>query len=185
MGLDIVVEESERLSNMVEELLDFSRIASNKLQLYCKEFDICNLLKKVIYQLKYKAEKKNINIDIDLLDDEIIVKADENRIKQVIINIFDNAIKFTNPDGNIKIQISLKENTIKIQISDDGMGMSAEDVIKVKQKFVKGRNTGENKGLGLGLAISDEIIKCHKGDLSIESENNKGTKVTISLPRNV
>jgi len=183
LGIDIIIEESERLSSMVEELLDFSRLSSNKLQLNKSEFDINNLIKKVLYQLSFKAEKKGIVFKQILLNESIIFFGDTNRIKQVLINVVDNAIKFTPSTGEIVTSIESLEYEILIRVRDTGIGIAEEEIDQIKDKFVKGKNTGDLKGLGLGLAISEEIIKGHKGKLSIKSRQNIGTEVLITLPK--
>lgn len=183
MGIDIIIEESERLSNMVEELLDFSRLSSNRLQLNKKEFDINNLVKKVLYQLSFKAEKKGVVFKHFLPDNSIIFFGDINRIKQVLINVIDNAIKFTPSGGEIVTYLEQLENEISIKVKDTGIGIAEDEIDQVKQKFVKGKNTGDLKGLGLGLAISEEIIKGHKGNLLVNSKQNIGTEILIIIPQ--
>jgi signal transduction histidine kinase len=183
MGIDIIIEESERLSNMVEELLDFSRLSSNRLQLNKKEFDINNLVKKVLYQLSFKAEKKGVVFKQFLPDNSIIFFGDINRIKQVLINVIDNAIKFTPSGGEIITCLEQLEHEISIKVKDTGIGIAEDEIDQVKQKFVKGKNTGDLKGLGLGLAISEEIIKGHKGNLLVNSKQNIGTEIVIIIPQ--
>lgn len=182
MGIDIITEESERLSTMVEELLDFSRLTSNTLVLSKKNFDINDLIKRVLYQLKHKAKSKNIILGSVLKERSIIIFGDENRLKQVLINVIDNAIKFTPESGEIKVQLATFENEILIIVKDNGIGISKEEIAQIKQKFVKGKNTGDLKGLGLGLAISDEIINGHNGSLIVKSEKSIGTEIMIKIP---
>lgn len=183
LGIDIIIDESERLSSMVEELLDFSRLNSNKFHLNRRKFDINNLIKKVLYQLSFKAEDKDITFNQHLSNEPIILFGDKNRIKQVLINVIDNAIKFTQRKGEIVTTVELLEFEISIRVRDTGIGIAEEEIDNVKQKFVKGKNTGDLKGLGLGLAISEEIIKGHNGSLSIKSRQNIGTEVLIILPK--
>jgi signal transduction histidine kinase len=183
MGIDIIIEESERLSNMVEELLDFSRLTSNKLKLNKAEFDIVGLIKKVLYQLSYKAENKGVIFTQTVLNNPFILFGDKNRLKQVLINVIDNSIKFTPSKGEIATSIEIFEDKIVIRIRDTGIGISEEEIGQIKQKFVKGKNTGDLKGLGLGLAISEEIIKGHHGTLIIKSKENIGTEVLITIPK--
>jgi signal transduction histidine kinase len=183
LGIDIIIEESERLSNMVEELLDFSRLNSNKLKLNKSEFDINNLIKKVLYQLSFKAEKKGIIFKQELQIEPIIFFGDTNRIKQVLINVIDNSIKFTPSKGEIITSIESGEHEVRIRVLDTGIGIAEDEISHVKQKFVKGKNTGDLKGLGLGLAISEEIVKGHKGKLTIKSRQNLGTEVLITIPK--
>jgi signal transduction histidine kinase len=183
MGIDIIIEESERLSNMVEELLDFSRLSSNRLQLNKKEFDINNLVKKVLYQLSFKAEKKGVSFKHFLPENSIIFFGDINRIKQVLINVIDNAIKFTPSGGEIVTYLDQLENEVSIKVKDTGIGIAEDEIDQIKEKFVKGKNTGDLKGLGLGLAISEEIVKSHKGNLLVNSKQNIGTEILITVPQ--
>jgi signal transduction histidine kinase len=183
LGIDIIIDESERLSSMVEELLDFSRLSSNKFHLNKEEFDISNLTKKVLYQLSFKAEKKGVIFKQILPNESIPFFGDSNRIKQVLINVIDNAIKFTQSNGEIVTSIESLDYEIAIRVRDSGIGIAEDELLNVKKKFVKGKNTGDLKGLGLGLAISEEIIKGHNGKLSIKSKQNLGTEVLITLPK--
>jgi signal transduction histidine kinase len=183
LGIDIIIDESERLSSMVEDLLDFSRLNSNRFHLNKKKFDINNLIKKVLYQLSFKAEDKGISFKTKLLDEPCSFFGDKNRIKQVLINIIDNAIKFTQSSGEIVTSIESLEFEISIRVRDSGIGIAEEEIDNIKQKFVKGKNTGDVKGLGLGLAISEQIVKGHNGKLSIKSRQNIGTEILIILPK--
>ena len=108
------------------------------------------------------------------------VYGDKNRIRQVFINVIDNAVKYTNEGGVIGIQTEIANGEIKIIISDNGCGIAPEDLPRVKDKFYKANQTV--RGSGIGLAVADEIITLHRGSLSIESSEGVGTTVTIVLP---
>ena len=140
-------------------------------------------MEKVLYQLSFKAEDKGISFKTKLLDEPCSFFGDKNRIKQVLINIIDNAIKFTQSSGEIVTSIESLEFEISIRVRDSGIGIAEEEIDNIKQKFVKGKNTGDVKGLGLGLAISEQIIKGHNGKLSIKSRQNIGTEILIILPK--
>ena len=108
------------------------------------------------------------------------VLGDINRLRQVFVNIIDNALKYTEEGGTIQVQVKLLGNNIVVTISDNGCGIPAEHLPKVKQKFYKANQTV--RGSGIGLALADEIIALHSGTLTIESQENVGTVVTITLP---
>ena len=108
------------------------------------------------------------------------VVGDKNRLRQVFINIIDNALKYTEPGGSIEVIAEKNDSAVIISVSDTGAGIAPEDLSKVKQKFYKANKT--KHGSGIGLAVADEIITMHGGLLDIESELGKGTKVTITLP---
>ncbi len=179
-GLDIIEKESDRLGLMVEELLDFSRFVSENINLEKKIFLIEDTIRLMGKQLKPRANLGNIEFETYIEDNLGYISADENRLKQVIINLLDNSFKFTDEGGIVKLKAYLRDEYIILEVSDNGAGISSEDLPKVKERFYKGKNSKSNTGLG--LSISEEIIKMHGGSMEISSEIDKGTTVTIKLP---
>ena len=108
------------------------------------------------------------------------VYGDKNRIRQVFINVIDNAIKYSNPGSTVMVSIAEMDDRILVKIADNGVGISAADLPRVKTKFFKANHT--RRGSGIGLAVADEIITMHGGTMEIASELNVGTTVTITLP---
>lgn len=179
-GLDIIEKESDRLTSMVEELLDFSKFASGKMTLKLQNTDINKPIEYVKNHMSPLAARNKINFHVEHGDELPKVAIDEDRIKQVLINIIDNAFKFT-PQGNDVILKTWHEGRyINISIADTGCGIDKEDLPKVKEKFFKGKNSQSQHGIG--LSICDEIISLHGGILDIESELGLGTTVTVRLP---
>lgn len=179
-GLGIITRETERLSAMVEELLDFSRMQNGKLSLQTSNIDIIAELADAVLMYGEKAKDDNIKIDFEENEDIAIVNGDKNRLRQVFINIIDNAIKYTGSGGLVAIRTEKSEDEIRIMIADTGCGISKTDLPKIKTRFYKANNTV--RGSGIGLAVADEIVKMHGGTLNIESELGKGTIVSIVLP---
>ncbi|MBW9152917.1 HAMP domain-containing sensor histidine kinase [Clostridium estertheticum] len=180
-ALNIIVEESERLSLMVEDLLDLSRFQAGRITLHIDKIDISQILKNIIMEFQPRAQKSGIML-IYNIEETIFIDGDKNRLKQVFINILDNALKFSSRGGVVYIgQIEEKES-LTITISDNGIGISEEDLKSITKKFYKGNS--KKSGSGLGLAISNEIINLHKGDLVVSSDYGNGTKVEVKLPRN-
>ena len=179
-GLDIIEKESDRLTIMVEELLDFSRFASGKIKLRKKTVDIGKSIDHVKDQMDPLARRNDINFVVEHGNDLPKVYIDENRIKQVLINIIDNAIKFTPKDHDIVIKSCYDEEFVNISIKDTGCGIEEEDLPRVKEKFFKGKNSKSQHGIG--LAICDEIMALHGGRLDIDSEIDKGTIVNVRIP---
>ena len=180
-GLDIIISETERLSDMVEELLDFSRMQNGKIRIVNEEIDLLYIIEHVYNIYKQKAIKENIDLKLDLNDNtDIRIIGDKDRISQVIINILDNAIKYTPSKGNIFISVARIQKYVKIIISDNGKGIPSKDLPHIKEKFYKSDNNV--RGTGIGLAVADEIIKMHAGEINISSEVSKGTTVEIILP---
>jgi len=179
-GLIIIEKESERLTSMVEELLDFSKFVSGKISLNREEIDIGELIQYIEKYMSPRASRENIKFIVEIFHNIPNIYIDYNRIKQVLINILDNAFKFTQRGGTVKLTASLIEAYLIISVQDNGCGISPEELPKIKDKFYKGKNSKSQNGIG--LSISDEIVKLHDGSLEIVSELSCGTMVTIKLP---
>ncbi|WP_295211751.1 HAMP domain-containing sensor histidine kinase [Ruminococcus sp.] len=179
-GMRVITSETERLSQMVEELLDFSRIQDNRLTLIMDTIDILAELGETV--LIYQERAKALGITLNYYEPKMLpfVYGDKNRLRQVFINIVDNAIKYSNKGDTVSVEAYEEDNEICISISDTGMGISKEDLPKVKTKFFKANHT--RRGSGIGLAVADEIIQRHGGSLEINSEQGVGTTVMITLP---
>ena len=180
-GLDIIVSETERLSGMVEELLDFSRMQNGNIRMVSEEIDFLYIIEHVYDVYKQKADRENKTLTLNLNENtDIRIIGDSDRIRQVLINILDNAIKYTPENGNIAISVARIQKCVKIIISDSGKGISDKDLPHIKEKFYKADN--KVRGTGIGLAVADEIIKMHSGEINISSELGMGTTVEIILP---
>lgn len=180
-GMKVILTETERLSAMVEELLDFSRIQNKRLQLQKTDMDILAELADAVLIYTERAAKNGIIINYQEPDGVAIINGDKNRLRQVFINIIDNAVKYSESGGVITVEAGLSPGRVEIRISDNGCGISREDLPKVKNRFFKANNTV--RGSGIGLAVADELITLHNGTLEIESEIGKGTTAIIVLPR--
>lgn len=181
-GMSVIVSESSRLTGIVEELLDFSKLQSGRLTMQMQKIDILAEVDEAIYMFKERAISEHKHLLYD--EPEIMppVYGDRNRLKQVFINILDNALKYTPDGGMVGVQVyqDFKDNMIKIIVADNGFGIAQEDIPKIKDKFYKANQ--KINGSGIGLAVADEIIKLHKGSLDIDSSLDVGTTVTISIP---
>ncbi len=179
-GLDIIEKESDRLTLMVEDLLDFSKFISGRITLTKEEIDIRDTVNQMEKQLMPKAKANNIDFKVICSENIPIIVADENRIKQVLINLIDNAFKYTSEEGEVIFSADYKDGFIEICVKDNGLGISEEELPYIKEKFYKGYNSSASSGLG--LSICDEIVNLHNGQLIIESEKDIGTKVFVKLP---
>ena len=181
-GMSVIVKESSRLTSLVEELLDFSKLQSGRLTMQMERMDILAEIDEAVYMLRERAIAEGKHLLYDDPEEMPIIYGDHNRLKQVFINIIDNALKYTPEGGMIGVQVyrDYKENTIKIVVADNGCGINPDDLPKVKNKFFKANQ--KINGSGIGLAVADEIITMHKGTLEIESSPEVGTTVTITLP---
>ncbi len=178
-GMKVISGETLRLERMVEELLDFSRIQSGHFSLQMSKMDVIAELEDALLIYIDKAKKENILISYDEPEFLCPVYGDKNRLRQVFINIIDNALKYTDPGGRIEISVEKREDSVSVIVADTGCGIAPSDLPKVKSKFYKANST--RRGSGIGLAVADEIIAMHGGVLDIESELNVGTTVIITL----
>lgn len=178
-GTDIVLGEADRLSGLVEELLDFSRMQSGKLSLNLTEMNIINVLEEAVYMYRETAKQQNIHLTYVQTTDVAQVMVDQNRIKQVFINVIDNAIKYSQAGGSVTVGATKEDGCVRITVSDTGVGINPKDLDHVKEKFYKANKNV--RGSGIGLAMADEIVKQHNGLLLLESEEGVGTTVTIVL----
>lgn len=179
LGFNILEKETDRLTNMVEELLDFSRLVNGKISLNKEYIYIGDLVDYIKNYMKPRAMREGIEFDvISGIDDEMYY-LDSDRLKQVLINVIDNAFKFVDNEGKVKVIFKINDN-LKITVEDNGCGISKDELKKVKEKFYKGKNAKSQNGIG--LSICDEIINLHGGTLDIFSEEKIGTKVIIKIP---
>ena len=172
--IPIIKSEIDRLLNLLQDFL-----LVNKANITFDLMDINMLIEDIISREIPLMEANNIKFKSDLIDDEIYINGDYNRLSQVLINIIKNSIEaMENRKGVITIKDVIKDNTINIIVIDEGIGISKKIMSKIKEPFY----TTKNRGTGLGVSLSDEIIKAHNGILSYESKEGVGTKVTIKLP---
>lgn len=180
-GMRVIGSESERLSEMVEELLDFSRMQNGRFSLNKTTMDVLAELGDAVLIYTEKAKREGIKVVYEEPDMLPFVYGDKNRIRQVFINVIDNAIKYSDSGGTVSIQALMADSEhIEVDVSDTGCGISEQDLPKVKTKFYKANHT--RRGSGIGLAVADEIVAMHGGTLEIFSRQGKGTTVTIILP---
>lgn len=186
LGLGIIQDETERLITLVEELLDFSRLASDRIRLQIDSVNVTKLAKDVVNQLGVKASEKNITLltEFNTKESEIVdIQGDKNRLKQVLINLVQNAIKFTEEGGYVVVRLSQGEEYTTFSVVDNGIGIKQENLDKVLEKFFQ--EDYNKSGSGIGLAISNEIVKLHKGKMILESEKGEGTCITFTLKNNL
>lgn len=180
-GVGVIVNETERLSQMVEELLDFSRMQNGHFTLRSANMDILAELGDAVLIYSDKAKRENIQIIYNEPEMLPFVFGDKNRIRQVFINIIDNAVKYSSPGDTVTVNASEADGKVIVSVADTGCGIKRSDLAKVKTKFYKANQT--RRGSGIGLAVADEIITMHGGSIDITSPGEgKGTTVTITFP---
>ena len=184
--LKMVSLEADRLGDLVEDLLEVSRIQQGRINLKLQSVEVAPIINGIISNFEQQAVNKGLELKCDIKDKIKNVNADEGRLKQVLVNLTSNSIKYT-PKGSVTISAELvigKQDMIKIKISDTGMGIAAKDREKLFQKFYRIQNEKTDKiiGTGLGLWITKELILLMGGEIFVDSLENKGTDVTVLLP---
>ena len=179
-GLEIINNETVRLYNMVEELLDFSRLQNGRIQMNNHPLDLVAELTDAVLFCEARIRQEGMILSYTEPEEMIPVYADPDRLRQVFINILDNAIKYSAPGGRITVKLWKGQYKAFIEIIDQGRGIPPEDLENVKTKFYKGSNSV--RGSGIGLALVDSIMTALDGTLDIKSTLGRGTVVTLGLP---
>ena len=178
-GVQVISSEADRLYSMVEELLDFSRM-QNGLKLDLQLLDLVAEVSDAAIMVERRVELEGLHLAYDEPEEPMPVMADPARLRQVFINVLDNAVKYSPPHGTVRMDVLSDGNSAFVNISDEGRGIAPDDLENVKVKFFKGK--GAVRGSGIGLAVVDEIVTALDGSVDIQSEVGRGTTVTVRLP---
>ncbi|MBI4974688.1 MAG: response regulator [Candidatus Omnitrophica bacterium] len=184
--LSIAKNNIERLLRLIDDLLDISKLESGAVSMKRDRLDIANLIRSITASFKPELEKKSIDLNLNL-PEENLIWGDSDRLEQVFNNIVSNAIKFTSQQGRIEFTFEDIGDNIRITMSDNGPGISKENLPKVFDKFssLGVVDSGIVKGTGIGLSIAKDIVEMHKGSIWVESELGKGSKFFVELPKDL
>ena len=183
--LNIAQRNIDRLSRLINEVLDFQKLSANKMKFNMQENDIREVVKDACHTMTLYAEKKKVKLAVKLDDDLPKAKFDSDGIMQVMTNLINNSIKFTPENGQVSVAIKHKGEDLLICVSDTGIGVPKENLPKLFAPFYQVHQPGQQvKGTGLGLAIVSKIVTQHGGRIEVESEVGQGTTFTVFLPLN-
>ena len=177
-----ISSDIERMTNLVNDLLELSRLESGTLRLERQVVDLPLLIKEITSDTNIKYPDHSLNISINCPDAPLEIYADEERIRQIFINLIENAIRFTDENGSISIGCHKEENTVKLYVQDNGIGIPIEHQTHIFERFYKVERSRRYVGTGLGLAIVKEIIEAHSGNIRVESVEEEGTTFYFTLP---
>jgi PAS domain S-box-containing protein len=181
--LAVILEETERLTNLVNQLLEVSHLESGTVRIVRESVDIPAVVEQVVTALELLAQDKNIQLETDVCDQLPILLGDKDKIQSIISNLLSNAIKFTPQGGRVSVSVRQQTDELLIRVSDTGVGIPREELPRIFERFYRGRRTSEQvKGTGLGLAIVKELVTMHGGRVGVESEPGRGTTFTVVLP---
>ena len=174
--------EVDRMTQLVSELTELSRIETGKAELVLESVDFNLLVEEAVAQLKPQTERQNLSVETSLAKDLPVISADRERLRQVVVNLIHNAVKFNLPGGSIKITTSSSENSIDVEVSDTGIGIAKNDLPHIFERFYKADKSRSGQGSGIGLAVAKHVVESHGGEIRAQSEEGKVTTFTISLP---
>lgn len=182
--LETVEEETDRLIRLVNDLLTLSRVDSEALNLQREAVDLGQLVQATVERFSPQAEAKGLILRIDVEPQTTLARADRDRIEQVLVNLLDNALKYSRSAGTVTVHVDATPDQVRVQVQDNGAGIPAQDLARIGERFYradKARSRAEG-GSGLGLAIAWALVEAHGGQLWLASQAGKGTIVTFTLP---
>lgn len=182
--LTVVAQETERMVKLVNDLLVLSRLDYKETQWIKEETDLGLFIREILQQAEPVCRKKNISLSVLLPPESCIVFLDKDKIRQVVLNLLENALKFTPTGGMITVKVFSKERYTCVAVSDTGAGVPPEELERVFERFYRVDKTRsrDSGGTGLGLPIAKQIVEAHGGTIVLESRLGKGTEVTFCLP---
>jgi two-component system sensor histidine kinase ResE len=180
----VIHRESLRLNRLINELLDLARLEAGKINWELNPIEMPDLFTEVLFKLKPQLEEKQIRVEQEIAPDVPVVPGNEERIEQVLINLLENAIRFSLPGGTIKIQAAFYVNEVKINVSDQGPGIPEKDLPYIWGRFYRVEKSRSRTlgGIGLGLAIVKQIVENHGGNVAVSSREGAGSTFSFTLP---
>jgi signal transduction histidine kinase/DNA-binding response OmpR family regulator len=183
-SVGIIKRNASKLYNLVNQLLDISKLEAGRMILQTSEQNIIPLLKGLVLSFTSLAERKKITLQFNTIEENLNVYIDNDKVEKIVTNLLSNAFKFTPEGGNIAFTVEKMIKEAEITISDNGVGIPKERIDKIFDRFyqVDGSHTRESEGTGLGLALTKELVELHKGKIKVESKEEEGTTFTVLLP---
>jgi len=182
--LSIIYQDSNRLANLINDLLDLSKIESGKMKMNFIPLEPVSMIRRAVAIMENQAQARSIAIKLNLTPDLPKIKADETRFSQVMINLLDNAIKYTPENGSVVITANVVNNALQIDVADTGIGISEKDLPRIFERFyrVDKARSREMGGTGLGLSIVKHIVQAHAGHVRVKSEPGLGSTFSFTIP---
>ena len=185
-SLRIITEETKRLTQLVDNLLTLARLESPAFTLDRSRMSMGALLEDAILQLSDVAEERNVSLDLHIMPNLPHINADRARLKQVVLNLLDNALKYTEPGGSVRVHLEgdMRQKRISCAVEDTGEGIPKEDLPHIFDKLYRVRRVHgvPVEGSGLGLTLAREIVLAHSGVITVDSEVGKGSTFTFEVP---
>jgi two-component system sensor histidine kinase VicK len=182
--LKVIVNESDRMTKIVQDLLTLSRFDSGKADLHFEKFSFSLSVKNVFDAMLMEAKKSGLEMSLEIGENLPDILGDRSRIEQVLLNIISNAVRYTPEGGRISVRAGREDDTVWMEVADTGIGIPPEDLPRIFDRFyrVDKARSRASGGTGLGLSIAKDIVVRHSGNISVESTVGKGTTMTVKLP---
>jgi signal transduction histidine kinase len=181
--VQMIESDSARLIRVVNELLEWGRSQSPQIQLQRAKVELQPLLDEVFMLLRPAAQRKSVRLELVETKGILQLDADADKLKQILINLVDNAIKFSDADSSVRVRAEGTPAALRVMVQDQGPGVSPEDAKHLFERFFRGRAAASTAGTGLGLAIAKNLARLHGGDIALHSAPGEGCRFTLSLPR--
>ena len=185
--MNIIKDNCYRLIRLMNNMIDIEKAELNDLKLSLENTNVVNLVEELVMSVIPYVEKKNLNLVFDTDEEEIMMNLDISKIERVILNLLSNAIKFSKENGDIYVTINSQNEELEIIVEDNGIGISEENKRTIFEKFTQVDTSlnRKNEGSGTGLSLANALVKLHNGEITVQSEINKGTKFIVKLPKEI
>ena len=179
---DIILFESQRLSQLSKNMLQLTLLEGEDIELNIETYSLTQQLQRVISSLEESAKSKDIDIEVNFPKKEVIIAGDQNRLEQVWINLLNNAIKYTNEEGYISVNLKRTSKDVEVMISDTGIGIDEDGLRHIFERFYREDKARAVGGNGLGLSIVKSIVELHHGSVNVKSQKDVGSEFYVTLP---
>jgi two-component system phosphate regulon sensor histidine kinase PhoR len=182
--LKIIYDESDRLHRLISDILDLSRIEQHRIPLKMEQLNVVDVVAETVQTMRKRIEKKQLELVLPQKR-HVMMEADKDRLRQILLNLVTNAIAYTPDKGRIEISLIERENELDLIVSDTGIGISEKDLPRIFERFyrVDKARSRQSGGTGLGLAIVKHLVESYHGKIRVESEEGKGSTFIVTLPR--
>ena len=185
LDLGRIQRSKSHLEKLVNDVLNFAKLGSGRIEFRPRELKVRELLESVLDMVKPQSEAKQLRIETHVPAENLSILADDDRAKQILLNLFANALKFTAPGGTVSVSVSANEREVSVDVSDTGIGIDEEQIGRIFEPFVQAKKAldARDEGVGLGLAISRQLARAMNGDLTVRSKLAEGSTFTVTFPR--
>ena len=181
---DVLLQQSERLSQLTENVLNFAKMEEGRKKFIFEETDIAPMMQDIVSAFQERIRHDGIEIELSMEESLAPIQADRSALAQAINNLIDNAVKYSGDSKRVEVSAFVEEQSLLLSVQDFGIGIKSDEIDKVFDRFFRGGDelTRTVKGSGLGLALVKQIVNAHNGDVFVQSEIGQGSKFTIRLP---